>query len=116
MKKEFAEKWADALESGEYKQGKGKLFDGQSYCCLGVACVLAGRKFEESEVWNGVWVVENTLSESYLPEDVKIEIEMKHGTGSIFYNGRNTTLADLNDNGLTFTEIAKIIRDRWEVL
>jgi len=37
MKKEYAEKWVNALRSGEYGQCKGKLSDGNgSYCCLGV--------------------------------------------------------------------------------
>jgi len=37
MKKEHAEKWVNALRSGEYRQCKGKLSDGKgSYCCLGV--------------------------------------------------------------------------------
>lgn len=30
------EKWCAALRSGDYKQGKYKLFDGEKYCCLGV--------------------------------------------------------------------------------
>jgi hypothetical protein len=28
--------WLNALRSGEYKQGKGYLFDGTGFCCLGV--------------------------------------------------------------------------------
>jgi hypothetical protein len=33
--------WIAALRSGEYKQGRRRLQDGEdSYCCLGVACKL----------------------------------------------------------------------------
>lgn len=41
-------KWAEALESGEYKQGVLSLRpgDGDSYCCLGVACDVS-----EMGVW-----------------------------------------------------------------
>src|SRR3954471_12581135 len=41
--------WADALESGEYKQGRGCLYSEShdQYCCLGVACVLAGADVSE---------------------------------------------------------------------
>ena len=35
-----AQKWVEALRSGEYKQGVGCLYDSRhdKYCCLGVAC------------------------------------------------------------------------------
>ena len=36
-----AEKWVAALESGEYDQTAGRLRNGDSFCCLGVACELA---------------------------------------------------------------------------
>lgn len=36
------EKWATALESGNYKQVNGKLTDGEGgFCCLGVLCEIA---------------------------------------------------------------------------
>ena len=31
-------RWVEALRSGEYKQGTGRLRSGDEYCCLGVAC------------------------------------------------------------------------------
>lgn len=31
------EKWLQALESGDYDQCRGMLYDGTGYCCLGVA-------------------------------------------------------------------------------
>lgn len=39
MKKDLKDRWCDALESGEYKQGTGALRrrNGE-YCCLGVLC------------------------------------------------------------------------------
>lgn len=40
MNKEMKEKWVEALRSGEYNQGKGRLRQanqyGSYYCCLGV--------------------------------------------------------------------------------
>ena len=40
MDLEFKRKWVEALRSGQYKQGKLRLYDSStdSYCCLGVAC------------------------------------------------------------------------------
>lgn len=36
MKKEYAEKWVEALRSGKYQQGTGNLCLDNKYCCLGV--------------------------------------------------------------------------------
>ncbi len=41
LPKEFKDKWVASLRSKRYKQGVGKLSDGDGYCCLGVAgCVM----------------------------------------------------------------------------
>lgn len=34
-------KWIAALRSEKFKQARGKLKDGQAYCCLGVLCKVA---------------------------------------------------------------------------
>lgn len=44
LPKAFKKKWLKALRSGKYKQGQGLLKEHGEYCCLGVACVVAGRK------------------------------------------------------------------------
>lgn len=36
MNKEIKQKWINALVSGKYQQGKGKLCRDNKYCCLGV--------------------------------------------------------------------------------
>ena len=40
MNPEIKAKWVAALRSGEYKQAKGQLRIGNSFCCLGVLCNL----------------------------------------------------------------------------
>lgn len=41
MKKKIAKMWADALRSGDYKQGIGRLRNEHNhFCCLGVLCNL----------------------------------------------------------------------------
>lgn len=44
LPKEFAEKWIQALRSGNYKRGRGRLYNESknNYCCLGVACSILG--------------------------------------------------------------------------
>lgn len=46
LPKAFKRKWIAALRSGKYEKGKYNLFDrrSNSYCCLGVACRVAGQK------------------------------------------------------------------------
>lgn len=52
---DFKTKWVAALRSGEYKQTDGKLYRSgfertslkTGYCCLGVACIVAGYPKEE---------------------------------------------------------------------
>lgn len=41
---EYQLSWLKALRSGEYKQAQGSLVGegGESFCCLGVACIEAG--------------------------------------------------------------------------
>ncbi len=36
----FARKWIDALRSGEWKQVRYRMHDGERHCCLGVAACL----------------------------------------------------------------------------
>jgi hypothetical protein len=38
----FAREWMNKLRSGDYKQGKGYLFNKDNFCCLGVAGVVCG--------------------------------------------------------------------------
>lgn len=44
LPQEFKDKWIAALRSGEYKQGKMRLYrsEDNTYCCLGVACAING--------------------------------------------------------------------------
>ncbi len=45
----FKAKWIEALRSGKYKQGKGCLKNGDKYCCLGVAAIVAGYKIRKRD-------------------------------------------------------------------
>jgi len=42
VNKQLKAEWVKALRSGEYKQGRLRLQRGDSYCCLGVLCEVAG--------------------------------------------------------------------------
>lgn len=119
-----------ALESGEFKQTNGVLRSKRSdnrqagYCCLGVACELFRR-----ETGVGKWVTppnETTWTfvvepddeaNTFLPEAVRKWLGFSTQDGNFIEPGDgNNTLAALNDSGVPFDEIAKIIRKAPEGL
>lgn len=116
MNQEIKQKWVEALESGKYKQGKGRLKSDDAYCCLGVLCDLY-----INETGNGEWIKE----EKDLPEDSPKHAFMDNGIVSDlilpFYVKKwagldssspcvgDKPLVDLNDFGSSFKEIAQLI-------
>jgi hypothetical protein len=113
MKRSIARKWAAALESGEYKQGKGQLRKGDKFCALGVLCNLHAQEHPEI-------AAKQRFKSSYLgssdllPEEVQDWADMCSHDGYIYYN---TNLMHMNDvRGKTFPEIAKVIRKYWKEL
>lgn len=47
LPKDFAIKWLEHLRSGDYNQTRAALHANGGYCCLGVACLVAGITEEE---------------------------------------------------------------------
>lgn len=103
LPKEFAQKWVDALRSGEYGQTTGKLFaEGTcSYCCIGVAGHVLG-------VSNARLLKGNTNKlTAYAFEDVFKSDPLPHGL--------QAELIIMNDDdGKNFTEIADWIEENVE--
>jgi hypothetical protein len=88
---DLANRWAAALRSGKYQQGKRFLRLGEQFCCLGVLCDVI-----DPTGWN------------------------KHGRhpsgdGSAYVNIEildakfQSDLAGMNDDGASFAEIARFI-------
>lgn len=64
MDKEIKTKWTEALRSGEYEQGRHRLFKGGKFCCLGVLTdVYCG---ETGKAWEDV----AHEGQHYLPQEV----------------------------------------------
>jgi hypothetical protein len=104
--KEARELWAQALESGQYKQGYGRLApDDQRHCCLGVACELAvqAKVIPDYDPWDGDLA-------AYEPVREWLGLATDEGA----YEGGN--LVKDNDTARTFTEIAATIRAEPEGL
>ena len=103
LNKKFKQKWLTALRSGKYEQGESELKTKgtQEYCCLGVACKIAGLR--PSDISGRT--MPSTLSpklQSKLPPFFRSETVDRDHEGL-------ATLADMNDNGSTFEEIADYI-------
>ncbi len=93
--------WADALRSGKYEQGEGNLItvDGE-YCCLGVLCDIVDPKvFELNEYGDPIHFVDG-FGTAIIPDFVQY---------SVGWDIDNIGLAELNDGGFNFNEIADVI-------
>ncbi|RWL14841.1 MAG: hypothetical protein EOR57_31340 [Mesorhizobium sp.] len=88
--------WVEALRSGRYEQTKSTLVDSRGYCCLGVACVVAGKQDDEISDFTN-------LSDF---KDVRKFFGIRDYDGD-FYGGSLVCLND--DAGYTFEQIAEVI-------
>jgi hypothetical protein len=97
------ETWVTALESGEYDQCEGALYNGEGYCCLGVyAKVVLGLPDEDI-------ISDETECEPVGPQEVYEKIQFDDDMdSSVYHNG-----IDMNDGGESFIDIAKMIREAY---
>lgn len=118
--------WADALESGDYRQADGTLrskapHGGHAkYCCLGVACDLyrtaTGKgdwiRYSDSDTFG--FAVDGGEYDSFLPDEVVDWFGLTDGDPylpNLDSGGEYTTAAQANDDlAWKFHKIAKAIR------
>jgi hypothetical protein len=106
MKQEWKDKWTAALRSGEYKQGRGKLrnFD-NTYCCLGVLCdIVRPGKWKE-----GVRSYLTIDDDGYQLTSQWLTSDIIETTGFEPFN--QGMLANMNDRGIPFNQIADFIEE-----
>lgn len=122
-KEEYAERrerWAQALESGQYAQTKELLHNESGYCCLGVLCDIAGVKWERQEKRGEAYYTydDNNMERgvSLLTRAMCEWIGLTTSDGRFGPKGSEEKLTDLNDQGKDFKEIAEIIRSAPEGL
>lgn len=110
---DFKEKWLTALESGQYQQTTGVLHDGQSYCCLGVACAVLGATFVDRLVGEPddefAHNYRPMLNDTDLGDDQALGYEGLTATG--LTQAEQEVLYNMNDGGSSFVEIAAYIRE-----
>ena len=112
---EHEREWVEALRSRRFEQGKNFLNLGGKFCCLGVACVLAG--VEGVEVEGGKVAYSGFIASLPLSvcEWLGIPLDNVNVNGMMEgVEGGMINLAELNDAGFTFGEIADVIeRAQW---
>lgn len=108
MNPEIKTKWVTALRSGEFEQGRSQLRRGNTFCCLGVLCELYRRTTGNGEWLTGGYFlgVSDVLSPivrdwAGLTESNPVVSDGAHCSAS--------SLAEKNDTGASFSEIADII-------
>ncbi len=110
MDKKVKEMWIKALVSGEFKQGRGYLESKGKYCALGVLSLLS--LIEGQCTYNqidGLGRFDNkrfTLSYNTL---TWAGMDLEDFKADVIYEGESTSIGDLNDRGVSFKELARII-------
>ena len=122
MNKDVKALWLDALRGGEYEQGEGALrrgfadIDESFYCCLGVLCDLYAKSVENSPAWTSGdgYGLRYGGRESYPPYFVLewAGLDDEEGFFVKGYGGMSS-LAEMNDHGRTFEEIANVIEKEF---
>lgn len=125
MKKAIAEQWVKALRSGDYEQGVGqlRLEKDNSFCCLGVLCnlhAMAHPKIAAEQENVALYLGESSI----LPHEVADWADMRYPDGQprdikvdvVIGEDSYSDLADANDCGCSFTEIANWIEKNYKEL
>lgn len=105
MKQRIQTKWIKALRSGQYTQCTNVLADGDvrksNFCCLGVLtniyCEEKGKAFDDIKGDN-----------NYMPKKV-VEWAGVEGISPRLSGGERDWLANMNDAGASFSDIAALI-------
>jgi hypothetical protein len=125
---ENTQKLVDALRSGKYKQGHGRLREGDEYCCLGVACDISGLGAWESERYANredaylYRVSQSDYDASVLPNTVREWLGWTSAIGEFAAADEyadeyeDNALTELNDGGMSFDKIADQIEASFDYL
>ena len=114
QQKEHRNKLTQELRTTECTQGKNSLRgDENTFCCLGIACELF-KHITGKGLWvqgEGCWdfLLEANYTRLYLPEQVQEFYGFTTVAGNLKPIKGKKALADLNDNGYTFEQIAAIV-------
>lgn len=112
MKKEIAELWCQELESDFWQQGKYFLEHSNAFCVYGVLANLAATHGICSHSGKYIGLFDNEML--LVPESVVNWAELKSVNGVI--SKYKYPLAEMNDKGKSFKQLAEIIRSNFHEL
>ena len=142
MKIEIAKQWVDALKSGTYQQGQGKLhatdINGACmYCCLGVLCdlymqqnpdeldvkVVTRKDAAYPQEYSQLSIGDASLT-VYDNDSLVLPLRVREWAGisdpiGRFVNAEShaaDSLAELNDHGMSFAALADVITEHVDEL
>lgn len=120
MKAEIKQRWITALRSGQYKQGSGSLKqekrDTTYFCCLGVLtdlCVrdgLVAWAGDKTDFSNVVRPIQGLLDER-VRTWAGLHLEKDEVVCVLQTKSWKKSLANMNDTGMSFMEIADYIEN-----
>ena len=113
---ENVKRWVAALRSGEYEQGRKALRSiDDKFCCLGVACELSREELDLDLYYTRPDPDGNPTEVLYdgshgaLPKKTMKWLGLNFPVGSFCIGPEGHNLACLNDDGMTFDQIADVI-------
>jgi hypothetical protein len=111
--KEARAAWITALRSGNYPQGRFKLFDGIHYTAIGVGCAVMGLETHFSRA-TGTYSFGEVENVAFAPAEFMSWVGLRTLAGE-YEQGRSLSY-DNDVDGLTFDKIADIIESEPEGL
>jgi hypothetical protein len=122
LERKFKKKWLDVLRSDLYTQVKGRLGNGANgRCCLGVGADIAGvhsyvdkRQSHKGNLEFKARLYEDRKLTTSLDSDLKYDFpstDMLRRMGGLGHQEAGN-LAEMNDDGVSFGEIADYIEEK----
>jgi hypothetical protein len=111
LPKEFKKKWVDALMSWKYNQTDGTLCNEHGYCCLGVACVVAG--IDKNILFQTDLIPGKGYKEHYEKKFESVPKILRGGNDRHFNDSGDILheLTSMNDKYVPFEVIAGVINE-----
>lgn len=112
MDKKLRAKWLRALRGGAYRQSDSVLTntDGDAFCCLGVLADIQGCHWLPDADNDGMVPISPNGRKPWVDETNDMLPPKRAGGLS---DADQTTLAEMNDNGNSFKQIAKFIEENF---
>lgn len=121
MNPKVKQKWLEALRSGEYKQTKENLRDGNGFCCLGVLCDLHAKErgtnwvrlIDFYELYGEMQLLPLSVQEwAGLDNDMGGMVDFEYEKDGVVYV-KSESLPEINDTWKKdFNEIADLIEEQ----